>query len=158
MPPSGQMKQRQPWKTFFFCQPAGGSSVLGVTHPFLQRRMIGGEKPAKGRVTCMDIKKRFCYVLVKQSFWWHEQQHGGCRHDGTVPERVGPGQGEWHDTQSEAKDYFLHNFWLYNYRSVHRLSRSLSVAELSARTGSRKSLPSMLNKTVTWTSHLESVR
>lgn len=69
LPPSGQMKQRQPWKTFFFCQPAGGSSVLGViTHPFLQRRMIGGEKPAKGRVTCMDIKKRFCYVLVKQSF------------------------------------------------------------------------------------------
>lgn len=33
-------------------------------------------------------------LFVCQSVRWPEQQHGGCRHNGRVPENVGAGQGE----------------------------------------------------------------
>lgn len=45
-------------------------------------------------MSLQSFLKRFLMVCFCQSFTGPEESHGGCRHNGRVPERPGPGQSE----------------------------------------------------------------
>lgn len=112
------------------------NDVHRLTHP------AGKLEYTRDALWCSYPHKKIdesCCVCVCQSFRRPEAQHGACRHDGAVPERVGAEQGEEHKPTQVAHSV---SFCVSTGESLTkrfllrgRLSRSRSVEESTARIG-----------------------